>query len=242
MDPPAQRTVVCHELLHVARRDWSWILVEEVARAAFWFHPAVWLLVERIQESREQLVDRLVIARIPSKRAYMTALMVFADGGGVASVATPLLRRRHLRSRLQKLAKESVMSRTRLVWTEVVLLCVMGAAMAGAVAALPFGWPIGDGAAHAQEVVDGQAPGVTQPRVVSVAKPQYTPEALRARIEGTAIMTAVIRTDGTPYRYRDHQIAGRRIRPRQAGRGRSQPVAVRARPERWDAGSRPRHR
>ena len=65
----------------MARRDWPWIVVEEVARALFWFHPAVWWLVERIQESREQLVDRLVIARIPSKRAYMAALLAFADGG-----------------------------------------------------------------------------------------------------------------------------------------------------------------
>ena len=80
MDPQAQRTVACHELLHVARRDWPWIVVEEVARAVLWFHPAVWWLVERIQESREQLVDRLVIARIPSKRAYMSALLAFAGG------------------------------------------------------------------------------------------------------------------------------------------------------------------
>ncbi len=198
MDSKAQRTVACHELLHVARRDWSWILVEEVARALFWFHPAVWLLVERIQESREQLVDRLVIARIPSKRAYMTALLVFADGGRAAAAATSLLRRRHLRSRLRKLAKESVMSRKRLVWTAVVLVCVMGGAIAGAVVALPLGWPIGRAAAHAQEVVDGKAPGVTRPKVVSEVKPQYTPEAMRAKIEGTVIMTAVVRTDGTP--------------------------------------------
>jgi len=197
MDPNAQRAVACHELLHVARRDWPWILVEEVARALFWFHPAVWWLVERIQESREQLVDRLVIARIPSKRPYMTALLVFADSGRAAAAATSLLRRRHLRSRLRKLAKESVMSRKRLVWTAVVLVCVMGGAIAGAVVALPLGSPIG-GAAHAQEVVDGKAPGVTLPKVVSEVKPQYTPEAMRAKIEGTVIMTAVVRTDGTP--------------------------------------------
>jgi beta-lactamase regulating signal transducer with metallopeptidase domain len=41
MDPQAQCTVACHELLHVARRDWSSIVVEEVARSLFWFHPAV---------------------------------------------------------------------------------------------------------------------------------------------------------------------------------------------------------
>ena len=90
------------------------------------------------------------------------------------------------------------MSRTRFVWTAGVLVCVMGAAMAGTVATLPLGWPIGDGAAYAQEVVDSKAPGVTLPKVVSEVKPQYTPEAMRAKIEGTVIMTAVVRTDGTP--------------------------------------------
>jgi TonB family protein len=198
MDPNAQRAVACHELLHAARRDWPWILVEEVARALFWFHPAVWWLVERIQESREQLVDRLVIARIPSKRAYMTALLAFADGGRPPAAATALLRKRHLRSRLRKLAKESVMPRRRLVWTAAVLVCVMGGAIAGAVVALPLGWPIGEAAVHAQQVVDGTDPGVTLPKVVSEVKPQYTPEAIQAKIEGTLFMKAVVRTDGTP--------------------------------------------
>lgn len=199
MDPDAQRTVACHELLHVARCDWPWIVVEEVARALFWFHPAVWWLVERIQESREQLVDRLVIARIPSKRAYMTALLAFADARRPAILATAFLRRRHLRSRLRNLVKESVMSRRRLVWTAVMLMCVMVGAIATTVMALPFGSPGGERAAPPQQqVVDGKDAGVTLPKVTSEVKPNYTPEAMQARIEGTVIMTVVVRTDGTP--------------------------------------------
>ncbi|HEU4690502.1 MAG TPA: M56 family metallopeptidase, partial [Vicinamibacterales bacterium] len=195
MDPQAQRTVACHELLHVARGDWPWIAVEEVARALFWFHPAVWLLVERIQESREQLVDRLVIARIPSKRAYMTALLAFADAGHrPATLTTAFLRRRHLRSRLRKLGKESVMSRTRLVWTAVVLVCVMSGAIAGTVRALPLGVVT----AHQEQVLDGKDAGITLPKVVSEVKPRYTAEAIRARVEGTVTMSTVVRTDGAP--------------------------------------------
>ena len=198
MDPDAQRTVACHELLHVARCDWPWIVVEEGARALFWFHPAVWWLVERIQESREQLVDRLVIARIPSKRAYMTALLAFADARRPAILATAFLRRRHLRSRLRNLVKESVMSRRRLVCTAVMLMCVMVGAIATTVMALPFGSPRGEAAAPPQQVVDGKDAGVTLPRVISEVKANYTPEAMQARIEGTVIMTVVVRTDGTP--------------------------------------------
>jgi TonB family protein len=197
MDPEAQRAVACHELVHVARRDWFWIVVEEVARALFWFHPAVWWLVERIQESREQLVDYLVILRVPSKRAYMTALLAFADSGRPAFPATSFLRRRHLRSRLRKLVKEPVMSRRRFVCTAVALVCVVSGAVAGTAVVLPLGWSIGGDVAYAQGVADGKDPAVTLPKVISEVKPQYTREAMEAKIQGDVVMSVVVRTDGT---------------------------------------------
>jgi TonB family protein len=198
LEPEAQRAVACHELLHVVRRDWPWIVVEEVARALFWFHPAIWWLVERIQESREQLVDRLVIARVPSKRAYMEALLAFAAGHRLPAPAMAFLRTRHLRSRLRAIGKESVMSRTRSICTAAVLVSVMGAAVGATAIAVPLGSPPGDVAAGAQDVVDGKEAGVRLPTVRSSVKPQYTPEAKEAKIQGTVLMTAVVRTDGTP--------------------------------------------
>jgi TonB family protein len=198
LTPQAQQAVACHELLHVARRDWPWIVVEELARAVLWFHPAVWWIVERIQVSREQLVDRLVVARLPWKRAYMAALLAFADGSRrPVTPATAFLRRRDLRSRMRELARESVMSQRRMVWTAVVVAGVIAGTIAGTVLALPLNAD-SSAAVQAQEVLDSQAFGVTLPRVVSEVKPRYTAEAMRARIEGTVIMTAVIRTDGTP--------------------------------------------
>ena len=90
------------------------------------------------------------------------------------------------------------MSRRRLISTAVVLVGVVGGAMATTVVALPLGWPIGAAAARTQEVVDSKDPGVRLPRVVSEVNPTYTPEALRAKIEGTVVMNAVVGTDGTP--------------------------------------------
>ena len=141
LDADAQRAVACHELLHVSRGDWRWIVAEELARAVFWFHPAVWWLLDRIESSREQLVDRLVTTRVPAKQAYMRALLAFADGGPVIRPSTAFLRRRHLRSRLLQLGKESVMSPRRLAFTAVLLVCVTAAAMTGAVRALPLEIP-----------------------------------------------------------------------------------------------------
>ena len=131
------------------------------------------------------------------------------------------------------------MSQRRLVWTALFLVCVTGGSIASAAAALPLGPLIGEAAAQSQEIVEGQDPGVTMPTVLSEVKPQYTPEALRARIEGTVIMTAVVGTDGTPgdisvTKSLDAQygldeqariaLSGWRFRP---GRKDSKPVAVR---------------
>ena len=49
----------------------------------------------------------------------------------------------------------------------------------------------GDGA------FDDGAPGVTSPRVLFEKPPEYTAEAMRAKTEGTVLMEATVRVDGT---------------------------------------------
>jgi len=90
------------------------------------------------------------------------------------------------------------MSRRRLVWTVMVLVGVMAGTIAATVMALPLGRPNEAAAALPQQVVDGKEPGITLPKVISEVKPQYTPEALQAGIQGTVTLTTVVRTDGTP--------------------------------------------
>ena len=134
----AQCAVVHHELLHVARRDWMWIVLEEHLRALFWFHPAVWWLVEQIQLAREHVIDRLVVSSAVSKRTYMNTLLAFADRGGSTSLSIAFLRRRHLKSRFQELSKETHMSFRRLAWTISILAILMGGAAVAAARALPL--------------------------------------------------------------------------------------------------------
>src|SRR4029453_14532386 len=98
----ARRAVPCHELLHVARRDWLWIVLEAYVRALFWFHPAVWWLIDRVQLLREQVIDELVVAHTSSRREYMQALMLFADSFRPTALSSAFLRRRHLKSRLRE--------------------------------------------------------------------------------------------------------------------------------------------
>src|SRR4030095_11357950 len=75
----AKRAVACHELLHIKRRDWLWTVLEAHVCALFWFHPAVWWLIDRMQLLREQVIDQLVVERTSTRRDYMLAPLQCAD-------------------------------------------------------------------------------------------------------------------------------------------------------------------
>jgi TonB family protein len=134
----AQRAVACHELLHIERRDWLWTVLEAHIRALFWFHPAIWWLIDRIQLLREQVIDQLVVARTSTRRDYMQALVLFADSQRPAMLSSAFLRRRHLRSRLGQLVKEKYMSSRRLLCTVSMLMLIVGGATIATVRALPL--------------------------------------------------------------------------------------------------------
>ena len=78
MDESQQRAIACHELLHVARRDWLMNLLEELVLALFWFHPAIWWVVRSIRLSREQVVDGEVVALTGARKPYLHALLEIA--------------------------------------------------------------------------------------------------------------------------------------------------------------------
>jgi TonB family protein len=130
LDPRAQDAILCHELLHVERRDWLFTVAEEVVRAAFWFHPAIWWLLGEIQLAREQAVDREVIERTQSKDEYLDALLAIAGARPQLDLApAPLfLRKRHLKQRVISILKEARMSKRSLFSALAASVCVLIAA------------------------------------------------------------------------------------------------------------------
>jgi TonB family protein len=109
-----RRAVVAHELVHVKRRDWTWLVIEEVVVCLLWFHPAVWWLISRIQLAREEVVDELAILVTGRRKAYVEALLAFADSTSVLPIAA-FARQRHLFRRIALVSKEDVMSSRRIV-------------------------------------------------------------------------------------------------------------------------------
>jgi TonB family protein len=136
-DLPAQRAVVAHELHHVKRRDWGWVVAEEMIRSAFWFHPAMWWLVSRVQLARETVVDELSILATNARRTYLDTLLAFADDTGLASPPA-FSARRHLFHRVMLLSKEGEMSSIRVALGSCVLILALGAGSWGAVKAFPL--------------------------------------------------------------------------------------------------------
>jgi beta-lactamase regulating signal transducer with metallopeptidase domain len=69
-------TLLVHELAHLRRRD-HWVrLLELAALSLYWWHPVVWWVQRRLQESEEECCDSWVLELFPaSAEAYAEALV-----------------------------------------------------------------------------------------------------------------------------------------------------------------------
>ncbi|HLI34144.1 MAG TPA: M56 family metallopeptidase, partial [Terriglobia bacterium] len=211
LPPSMQKAIACHELLHVARRDWAWNIAEEFILALLWFHPAVWWVVRNIRLSREQAVDAEVVRLTESRRAYLGALLEMAQRESTPrSVPAPLfLREGQLAQRVALMVKEVSMSRPRLIAT----------LLAAAAALMLTGWasartfplktsppPAGSGEADiaafaGSAALSNQAHEPHQVDVkilkrVHIVMPHYPPSAKRAKIQGTVVLEITVDSKG----------------------------------------------
>jgi TonB family protein len=188
LDPAAQRAVLCHELLHVRRHDWLQMLVEELAGALLWFHPAVRYLVARIRLAREQVVDEQVVGLTRERRAYLETLVRLARvlAARPAAPAALFLTESQLKGRVELLLKEVTMSKGRVM--AALAASVAGVALVGGAAARAFPLEAPAGPAAAVLQVSGTGAPAAKPaperKIVSKVNPSYPAEAKKKGIEG----------------------------------------------------------
>jgi bla regulator protein blaR1 len=190
----ARRAVLCHELLHVARRDWAWLLAEEAVRSLFWFHPAVRWAIQQVQVGREQLVDERVVDITAVRRDYMEALMTFSDSPLTFSVALSFIGRGQLRARIANLARLSRPSAGRAGWRAVLLTLVTAAAGVATVSALPLGHAAA--APQGGPIYTAKDPGVQLPTVIFRVSPQYPAGAQARKVQGVVELECVVTAAG----------------------------------------------
>ncbi len=192
-DPGLQDAILCHEILHVRRRDWLAMLTEELVRAGLWFHPAIWWLLGEIQLAREQTVDRAVIDMTRAREQYVDALLSVAGAALQLDLApAPLfLRKRHLKLRVISILKETRMSKTRTVSTLAAGLAVLAGACWFVTAAFPL-WAAPQSVTDAAGVsVDAQGA-----HFMHRAPVLYPRDAQIAGTEGTVLAQVKLDADG----------------------------------------------
>jgi TonB family protein len=191
LEASAQDAILCHEILHVRRRDWLFTLAEELVRGIFWFHPAIWWLLGEIGLAREQVVDRQVVALTRSRDEYLDALLVIAGAKPRLDLApAPLfLRKRHLKQRVVSLMKEVRMSKTRSISSLAAGLGILALACWFVTATFPL-------AAAPQLIADG--PGVTVDTGGAVMHRTAIAYPESARAKGiTGVVTVEATVDGS---------------------------------------------
>jgi len=186
-----QKAVLCHELMHVRRRDWLVTVAEEVWCALLWFHPGVRLIASRACLARETLVDEAVITQTRDRRAYAEALLAFSKSPPNLIGATALIGRRQLSQRISLIAQEVSMSRTRIASLFALSAVVVIAATLSAATSVPMVL-----SQASEPTVYKAGDGITLPVVVKEVKPSYTPAAKDRKVQGSVWVRAVVRTDG----------------------------------------------
>ncbi|MGH9720293.1 MAG: M56 family metallopeptidase [Bryobacteraceae bacterium] len=178
----SQRAILCHELIHVRRRDWLFTLAEELVRATLWFHPAIWWLLGHVQLAREQTVDREVIRLTNAREAYLETLLAAAVSRSQLDLApAPLfLRNRHFAERVAAILKETTMSTQRLILFLSASFALLAAAGTLAVSQFPL---------RAQTDSNGL-------KVLHQTAPRYPLDAKLKKIEGPVVLEITVNNKG----------------------------------------------
>ena len=193
-----REAILCHELAHVERRDWMFMLGEEFVRALLWFHPGICWVLGEIQLAREQAVDQEVIETTRARGHYVDALLAMAGAASFDLAPAPsFLRRRHLKRRIIGLLKEFPMSPISGVRLVLVVLARTGAlaAIAGACWVASGAFPL---AAAPTVVSDGAGVAVNtgDARLLQRTPVAYPFEALEKGVQGRVVVQASIDADG----------------------------------------------
>jgi 5-hydroxyisourate hydrolase-like protein (transthyretin family) len=106
-------------------------MAEELIRGVLWFQPAIWWLLNRIQSSRENVVDCEVVKHTQAPKDYIHALLEVAGKKGrwEMSLAPLFMARRHLVERIRLILQNAPVSPRRLVLflaTSMVFLTFLG--------------------------------------------------------------------------------------------------------------------
>lgn len=206
--------IVCHELVHIRRGDWLFVLAEQIVRSVFWFHPAIWWLVDQIQLAREQVVDREAVGLLGAREPYLEALLAVASAqiGMDWALSPAFLRKRFLRSRIHLLTRDGVESRKRLLSAAAGLAMLTALAVWTGARLMPLqaeaAPPPSDNSATTSAPPPSSTATKDSPKPIRVGgakqeenlikkvMPKYPVEAKKKRVQGKVFLDVIISKEG----------------------------------------------
>ncbi len=190
-----REAIAHHELAHVRRRDWLFVLLEEAIRSVLWFHPAVWFVLSRVQLAREQVVDAEVVGLTRDRERYLDALVAVAAQRLLPDVApAPLfLKKRQLAVRVAAVLKETRMSRPRMFLSFTTVCSAALLAVRLAVWMFPMQAPA-QSSSRAFVVADGPGVVVEPGATVLHRTPVFYPSGVTTA--GTVIVESTVNAKG----------------------------------------------
>jgi bla regulator protein blaR1 len=190
-----RRMVLTHELTHFRQGDcWSNLLAQTV-RAAFWFHPIVWLLVSRMSREQELTCDEAVVASGHSRHDYAAFLLDTVRNLRSREMFACSMAGSGSRSLQQRFANLLDTRPRPALTSRLAASIAVFAALATMLAVVRPVW-----SQNKEEKKDGAykvGNGVLPPKVLSKVDPDYTQEDRDARIEGAVVLKAIITAAGS---------------------------------------------
>jgi TonB family protein len=131
--PDRRRTVLSHELAHIARHDWLAQICAELTRAVYWFHPLMWFAAAKLRSESERACDDSVLNSGVDPSHYANQLLELARtlknahrGWSTAlAIARPSnLERRFIAMLNPNLNREGISRRTGLL-LKIAALCLL---------------------------------------------------------------------------------------------------------------------
>ena len=115
-DADAAAAVLAHEMAHLRRHDWLFLVLSRLAVALFWFNPLVWRLHAELSARSEEAADAAACAHV-DRHAYAKVLVGLASSAPAhraACAATPMAASPHsLKQRIVHLMNASSHARRR---------------------------------------------------------------------------------------------------------------------------------
>ena len=200
--------VIAHEFAHLRRGDFLKNLFYEVLAMPVSYHPLLWLTQQRLRESREVVCDEMA-AEVAGRQEYARSLLRLASlvlergrNGHVIGIAVGIFDANVFERRVMRLTmKEDALSGIRRV---AVMLGCAALAIGCCGTALALSMPVDPlvGAATGFQAPSNPksihvSAGEMTGNKIAGSNPVYPPDAKKAGVQGTVVLSAVISKEGT---------------------------------------------